>query len=212
MPSLIEFFALMWERILFHAGHTLYAVLLTLILSLAITAISIIPLSYSVRYRFYVQPVFILLQAVPTFILTPLMVLFLGFSIWSIALPTACMLAIPLSLSFMRGLDETPPSLSQFYTDHKLPRWYYFFYVQIPHAVPSLLAGMRNASSSALFGVLAAEWVGGSGGLGVFLQEARRNFDLAAVVGLTITIALVSCFFFYGVLWLERRVLSFFCR
>lgn len=210
MVGLVAFFGEMWHRILFHAFHTFAAVSVSLLTALVLALCIAIPAALFPSGKRYIESVFLVVQAVPTFILTPLMVCFFGFSLFSIVVPTAILLALPLTLAFFRGLEETPEPLTKFYNLHRLPHWEMFIYVQLPHAFPSFLAGLRTASSSALLSVLAAEWIAGSGGLGVFLQELRRNFDIDGVVALTLVIILLSCLFFYGVIWLEKRLLAYF--
>ena len=82
-----------------------------------------------------------------------------------------------------------------------------FFKVMLPVAVPSIFGGLRLGVIYSILGVLTSELIGAKNGIGQLLQEYASLFQIEAVYGLLIVLAIVASSINSIMSWLERRIL-----
>ena len=70
--------------------------------------------------------------------------------------------------------------------------------------MPHIFAGYRIAAAFAGMGAVAGEWAGAQAGLGVFMQESRRYFDIPAMLSALAALVLLSLAFYLTVLGVEK--------
>lgn len=195
-----------WDRLSFHSLATFK----TMGMALCFAVLFALPCGWTMAKkpwtRSIVQAFFILFQCLPMFTLAPLMILWFGWSHIAVLVPTTLMLLFPLIINFYKGISATPKEHLEFFQAHQATEWQIFILLRLPYAVPYVFSGLRICISFAGIGAIAGEWAGAQNGLGVFLQESRRNFDMEGLfAGLVCLLILTSSF--YGVLHLlERRL------
>ncbi|MEX0961386.1 MAG: ABC transporter permease [Simkaniaceae bacterium] len=158
--------------------------------------------------RTFFQPILIAMKAIPMFVLTPFILLFFGFSLLSIVIPTALMIFFPLSLSIYRGLMATPKKHLNFFRIHGYRPWQIFFKCRLPFAFPHIFSGLRIGAATATMSALAGEWAGGQEGLGIFIQEMRYHFDLEGIYAALLSLILLSLGFYGLFLLLEKVIIG----
>ncbi|AIK96146.1 ABC transporter permease [Candidatus Odyssella acanthamoebae] len=123
---------------------------------------------------------FLIMQAIPMFVLLPLFVLWIGAGGGTKVMVVALSAYFPMAASLIQGLSQCP----QVYKDlartfHAKPRaqWIHIF---LPSAMPHLLSGVRIAAVHAPVTVLAADWIGSTNGLGylIMLGHGRMQLDM----------------------------------
>ncbi|MBW8308447.1 MAG: ABC transporter permease [Candidatus Paracaedibacteraceae bacterium] len=123
---------------------------------------------------------FLVMQAIPMFVLLPLFVLWFGADEGTKIMVVALAAYFPMAASLIQGLSQCP----QVYKDlartfHATPRaqWIHIF---LPSAMPHLLNGIRIAAVHAPVTVLAADWIGSTNGLGylIMLGHGRMQLDM----------------------------------
>ena len=112
------------------------------------------------------------------FALAPLMVFWFGWSYKAIVIPTALMLFFPLTMSIYHGFLSIPRDLLDYFTLHQATPWQLFSKLELPWALPHIIAGLRITVAIAGMGAVAGEWAGGQAGLGLLMLESRRGVDL----------------------------------
>ena len=117
------------------------------------------------------QPLFVAIQCIPMFTLAPIMIIWVGWSMTAIIIPTVLMIFFPLTLSIYQGLRSTPKSLLDFFASNQASLWQTFIKLRLPWALPHTFAGLRIASSIAGISAMAGEWAGGQQGLGVSVSR-----------------------------------------
>ena len=191
-----------FDRILFHAFATFQEMIAALFLAM----IASIPLVAAMsRLRLLggaVQIFFILFQSIPAFCLSPLLVMWFGWGVTTIVLPTALMMLFPITLSIYRGLYAAPEALTEYFRFHQATKSQLFFKLQLPYALPYFFSGLRIALAMSGIGAIAGEWAGAERGLGVLMIESRQSMDfemtfaaLFALILMTVTLYLMGIFF-----------------
>lgn len=170
-----------WPLLFRHAAVTLEEMILGILFAVLIS----FPVTWlMVLYRRFaevMQAMLVIIQCVPVFILAPIMVTMFGFSKLSIIVPTVIMIIFPFALTLYKGLCNVPQSLVNYFTFHRASEWDKFWKLRVPYTVSYLISGLKLACSIAGVGAIAGEWAGAQEGLGVFIQETRRSFDLDGV-------------------------------
>lgn len=154
-----------------------------------------------VRYWFF--PILLISQALPTFAIAPLLVIWLGYGMASKIAVTVLMLFFPVASNFYDGLRTTPnhlldmASLMLKNTAKHKRKIRLIWFIQIPYALPSLASGIRIAATVAPIGAVIGEWVGSSQGLGFLLinSNARMQIDLMFAVLAVITILTIGLYY-----------------
>ena len=172
-------------------GQHLYLALMPIVLGLVIS----IPLGVaSVRWGWLYPPVFAganLLYAIPSLALFMLMLDLTGLdsSLTAIIPLTVYTLAV-LVPNVVDGLRQVPQPVRQAATAMGFGTWRRLIQVELPIAVPVIMAGLRVATVSSISLVSVAVLVG-QGGLGqLFTDGAQREFPTPIIAGIVLTIAL----------------------
>ena len=180
-----------------HAIYTAVEIVLGLLLGALLGIFCAVGMSMSEFVTRSLRPLLSLSQAIPVFALAPLLTLWIGYGLASKIVVVVLIVFFPIASAFYDGLQATPESSLDLARLAHARRWPMFFWLRLPHALPSLGASLRIAAVYAPIGAVTGEWVGASHGLGylMLLANGRMKTDLmfAAVCILTLlTIALRS--------------------
>jgi osmoprotectant transport system permease protein len=172
-------------------GQHLFLALMPVALGLLIS----IPLGVaSVRWSWLYAPVFAganLLYAIPSLALFMLMLDITGLDsrLTAIVPLTGYTLAV-LVPNVVDGLRQVPDSVRQAANAMGFGTWRRLIQVELPIAVPVIIAGVRVATVSSISLVSVAVLVG-QGGLGqLFTDGAQREFPTPIIAGIVLTIIL----------------------
>ncbi len=156
------------------------------------------------QIRQFLQPLFVITQCIPIFVLAPLMVLLFNWSVMAIVVTVALMIFFPLTLSIYQGLKTTPSHLVNYFKIHNASTLDLYYKLKFPWAYPHFFSGMKISAGAAGLGSIGGEWVGGQEGLGLLMLESRRAGDIeqtftAMVCLIFLTLAL------YGMVAIFRK-------
>lgn len=162
--------------------------------------------------RFIMQPLFVILQCIPMFVLAPIAVLWFGWSYIAIVIPTALMIFFPLTMNVYKGLGSAPEAYLDYFRINQATIWQTFWKLRLPWAAPYIFSGLRVSVAIAGIGAVAGEWAGGQLGLGVLMLESRRATDLDTTFGGLFCLAGLSLAFYSVLLLMEKGITSLYFR
>ncbi|ARE39080.1 Hydroxymethylpyrimidine ABC transporter, transmembrane component [Rhodovulum sp. P5] len=141
------------------------------------------------------RPVLTASQALPVFVLAPVLTIWFGYGPEPKIAMTVLLVFFPVASGFLDGLLATPPAVLDLARMTRASRWRELLWLRLPHALPHLGAGLRIAVTYAPTGAVIGEWVGASKGLGylMLMANARSRIDLmfaALVLIVAMTLAL----------------------
>ncbi|MBL6614204.1 MAG: ABC transporter permease [Reyranella sp.] len=147
-------------------------------------------LSFSRLLRDAIYPLVIVIQLVPKIAWTPLFIVWVGIG-WQSRLTVAAFIAFfPIFIAMMAGLESTDRSLVRLCRGLTASPWRTFWLVRLPASVPYLFAGLKIAITLAVIGVIVAEFISSSEGLGFLILKAaallRTDLILAAIAVLCV--------------------------
>lgn len=157
--------------------------------------------------REILAPYMVLLQAAPKIAVAPLLVLWFGLSTTSQYGLILLLVFFPMAMATMLGLKDVPADISSLGRLLHLSRWQYLRKIQLPAALPALLAGAKIAVVDAMTGAFLAEYLASERGLGYLMVLGNTSSDtplLIAAVLITVAVGLLG----FGLVSLaERRLL-----
>ncbi len=179
------------------AVPTIIETLLGLLFGAIFGAISALIMDYFQPVRMWFLPILLISQALPTFAIAPLLVVWFGYGMTAKIITTMIMLYFPITNSFYDGLQQTNKGWIDLANTMNASKWKTLIHIKIPAALPSLATGLRVAAAIAPIGAVIGEWVGSSKGLGFLMlnANARMQIDLMFAALFTITIFTIVLYF-----------------
>lgn len=127
------------------------------------------------------RPLVEFMRALPSVALLPIMMLLLGTGNDMKVITIAIVSTWPILLNTVEGVRAVDPVLHQVASGYQLSRWHRFRYLVLPAAMPQIFAGARVALSMSVVAMVLTEMVGSPGGLGYFVLNSQRTFDIVAM-------------------------------
>lgn len=145
-------------------------------------------------------------NSLPRPALAPLFILWFGIGMGSKAAVAISVVLFVLLLNTMAGLLNIPEDLLALSRTLDMSRWQLFTFVQLPAALPAIIAGLRLGAVYSVLGVVVAEMLASFSGLGQVLVYNTNRFDIAGSLGILIYLALLASFLNALISLLERKV------
>ncbi|MCL6527133.1 MAG: ABC transporter permease subunit [Thermaceae bacterium] len=155
------------------------------------------------------SPFIVALQAVPTVIIAPLLIIWFGYGLSSKVIVTALISIFPVLVSAMVGVREVDRTYREVFQTMGAKAWGVFAKLEFPGALPVILGGLRLTVSLALIGAVVAEFVFGGSGLGFMANSERLNFHYPTSFAAVVVTVLLGIALYGLVAWLEGYVLRY---
>jgi len=190
--------------ILHEAIPTVIETVLGLLLGSLFGALSALIMVYCKPVRLWFLPILLISQALPTFAIAPVLVIWFGYGITAKIVTTMIMLFFPVTNAFYDGLVNTNQGWLDLAKTMNGSKWRILWHIQIPAALPSLATGLRVATAIAPIGAIVGEWVGSSTGLGFLMLNANARLQIS----LMFAALLAVIFFSLSLYFLVDRTLT----
>jgi|TARA_B110000438_G_scaffold275886_1_gene297193 ABC-type nitrate/sulfonate/bicarbonate transport system permease component len=207
-PSAVLEFILVHFRLL--APHTL-ATALIIILGVLLGASGGLGIGIVLHRSEWIRrasyPWLVASQMIPIPAIAPVLLLWMGFTIWPKLLVVALISFFPVAVNTIDGLRRVEQGALDLLRTFKASPAQQLRIVSLPAALPSIFSGLRIAMALAVVAAIFGEWVGTRMGLGklmlVYNNQARTDglfatIALLAIVGITLFLCLG---------WIERKLM-----
>jgi len=180
------------------AWPTVIETFIGFILGALFGCVSAIILIYFRPARLWFMPILIASQAIPTFAIAPLLVVWFGYGMASKIITTIIMIFFPVTSAFFDGLRSTNTEWLDLAKTMDATRWRILWRIRVPAALPALGSGLRVASVFAPIGAVVGEWVGASRGLGFLMLNANARMQIALMFAALFTLVIFAlCLYFF---------------
>lgn len=146
------------------------------------------------------------LMSVPAVALIPVFIFVWGLSDATMIASIVAYAVLPLTLQWATALREVPENLIEMSRSFAAGRAQIARTVYLPSVAPLLLTGIRVTVVQGIKGVVTAEVIVGTIGIGRLLTERSATFDLAGVWSVIVLIVLISIASYALLTWLESRI------
>lgn len=155
-------------------------------------------------------PPTVLLNAIPSVALIPVIGSIFGFNPAAVIVVTALITFFPSFVLTRSGLEAVPPSAPDVMAALGADRRARFLYLALPAALPNMAAALRIGAMLSALGALTAEWLLGTDGLGYRLALAQQAMDTTQAWNIGILGVALSLVVFMLATILERVIVQRF--
>ena len=188
---------------------TIIETLLGLFFGCVLGIIAALCIAYFRTTRHWLLPILLLSQAIPTFAIAPLLVIWFGYGLSSKIACTIIMLFFPITSNFYDGLRATSSDWLDLAKVMHASKWQTFLKIRIPAALPNLASGLKIAATLAPIGAIIGEWVGSSKGLGYLMLNANARMEIPLMFAALLTIIVLTLLLYFIVDIVMRKIIYF---
>lgn len=157
------------------------------------------------RFRVALETYILILYVTPMVALIPFILTIVGFGFWPKVLVVFLFTFFPVLYNTLEGARSVKPELLEVAKSFRASEAAIWLDILIPYTLPFALTGIRQATGRALVGMIAAELLLSTSGLGLEIVVASRNFDMAGVLATLIVITVFGVVMMRGAQALEHR-------
>jgi NitT/TauT family transport system permease protein len=153
-------------------------------------------------------PLIIASQTIPIVVISPILLVWLGFGIGPKVVVVALICFFPITVNVLAGLGSADPDAIKLMRGLDASRWQVFRRVEAPAALPSFFTGTKIAVVLAPIGAVFGEWVGGSSGLGHLILTDNAYLEVAREFAAVVVLSAMALILIGLVALAERRVVT----
>jgi len=159
------------------------------------------------RFDFLYQafyPLIVLTQTVPTVAIAPLLVLWFGYEMAPKVILIVITTFFPITIGLLTGFKSADSDAVNLLRSMGAGSGQIFRYIKFPGAMDQFFSGLRISASYAVVGAVISEWLGGFGGLGVYMTRVKKAFSFDKMFAVIFLISIISLLMMQGVELLQQ--------
>ena len=142
------------------------------------------------RGRFLAANVAGIWRAIPTIGIVTIVFRWQPLSVWPVIIALVLLAIPPVVLNTVAGIDSVPDDVRDAARGMGLTGWQSLWQVEVPNALPLILAGVRSAANQVIATATVAGFVG-LGTLGVFIYTASQTQQYDVMAGASIAVIIL---------------------
>lgn len=154
-------------------------------------------------------PYLVASQTVPILAIAPMVVVWLGAGLFSVAIIAAYLTFFPVTINTLRGLRSADPRAHELMRSYAANRWDVLWKLRVPASLPYVFTALKIAGPASVVGTIIGELPSSiqSGLAGLILNYNIYYSTLPAALWATIVVASLLGIGFYGAVALAERLL-----
>lgn len=150
-------------------------------------------------------PVIVLTQTVPAVAIAPLLVLWFGYEMTPKVILIVITTFFPITVGLLTGFRSADPDAVRLLKAMGASRFQIFRYIKLPGAMGQFFSSLRISASYAVVGAVISEWLGGFGGLGVYMTRVKKAFSFDKMFAVIFLISAISLILMWAVERIQRQ-------
>lgn len=150
-------------------------------------------------------PLMVLTQTIPAVAIAPLLVLWFGYEMTPKIILIVITTFFPIAVGLLNGFRSVDQDEISLLRAMGAGRRMIFQYIKFPGALSQFFAGLRISASYAVVGAVISEWLGGFGGLGVYMTRVKQAYSFDKMFAVILLISLISLALMKGVDLLQKK-------
>lgn len=189
-----------------HITTTLQEVLIGLAIGVGAALLLGYVMAHSRLLDDLLSPVVVAFQSTPVVAYAPLLVIWFP-GVASKIVTSSLIVFFPMLMSTVVGIRTVPDDLRDLMRVSQASRWQTFLKLEVPAAMPVLLAGMKTAATLSVIGAVVGELINGNAGLGHLVRLGLSQYDIPLVFVAVILLATMALSLYRIVALMESRLL-----
>ena len=161
---------------------------------------------YSRHSQNTIYPLIVILYAMPKSAFAPLMVIWVGYGLFSKIAIAFLVAFFPIVVNTVVGLKEVEAELLELARINRGSDLDVFKKIRLPNSLPYMFAGIKVAIVLSVTGAIVAEFVAANEGLGYLVLQANYSLDTAFALVILLTLAVLSLGLFWLAEILQRKL------
>ncbi len=187
-----------------HTGVTLAEAFLGLSLGILLGFIMAVVMDQFEPLYKACYPLIVLSQTIPTVAIAPLLVLWFGYEMTPKVILIVITTFFPITIGLLNGFRSIDPDSVNLLRAMGAGRWQIFSHIKLPGAMSQFFSGLRISASYAVVGAVISEWLGGFGGLGVYMTRVKKAFAFDKMFAVIFLISIISLLLMKGVDFMQK--------
>lgn len=211
IPQLSDVLASIWENrqlLSRHFAVTFVESLIGLFISIVFGVLSAVAIESIPLARRTLYPLIVASQTIPIIALSPIMVMWFGYDIWSKVSVVILFTFFPIAVNTADGFRSADPGIGEVMRSMGASRRDLFWKWKLPSALPGFFTGLKLASAISVGGATLGEWLGGEAGLGMYTKRASNLLRGEAVFSGVLLLSFMGVLLFLTAQLLEYAVLK----
>lgn len=150
-------------------------------------------------------PIVVLTQTVPAVAMAPLLVLWFGYEMTPKVILIVITTFFPITVGLLTGFKSADPDAVNLLRAMGAGRMQIFRYLKLPGAMNQFFSSLKISASYAVVGAVISEWLGGFGGLGVYMTRVRKAFSFDKMFAVIFLISVISLLLMRAVELLQKK-------
>lgn len=147
--------------------------------------------TFDILYKAF-YPLLIITQTIPSVAIAPLLVLWFGYEMTPKIVLIVISTFFPVTVGLLDGFRSADKDAIGLLRSMGANRLQIFRYIKFPSALPQLFSGLRIAAAYSVVGAVISEWLGGFGGLGVYMTRVKKAFAFDKMFAVIFLISAIS--------------------
>ena len=203
--AFIREWPLLWD----HALITLQEALIGLLFGVCIGfAAAVLMDRFELLYKAF-YPLLIITQTIPSVAIAPLLVLWFGYEMMPKIILIVISTFFPITVGLLEGLRSADQDAIALLRSMGATQWQIYRYIKLPSALPQFFSGLRIAAAYSVVGAVISEWLGGFGGLGVYMTRVKKAFAFDKMFAVIFLICGISLLLMALVELAERKCMPY---
>lgn len=156
----------------------------SIILAIAMDSIAIVKKA--------IYPILIVSQTIPIIAIAPLFALWFGFGELPKVIVVVLVCFFPIVVSLLDGLQSVDEDVLYLMKSMGASKLKIFTMVKFPASMISFFSGLKIAATYSIMGAVIGEWLGGDGGLGVYMIMVKHSYATDKVFAVILVIVVLS--------------------
>lgn len=189
----------MHDVLLVHTWVTTVEIGLGFLLAVAAGVILAVATIFSRAFEKAFYPWVVATQAVPKVALGPLFIIWFGFDLTPKVVIAGLIAFFPIMIGTMHGMRSVEHEAIYLMRSMGASSLKMFWFLRLPHALPSIFSGMKVAIVLASVGAIVGEFVGANEGLGYVLLTSNSTMDTQLLFAALLIISVLATAFYWVV-------------
>lgn len=205
LQAFVDELPVLWENSLI----TLQEAFIGLVLGVSVGFLTAVLMdAFDILYRAF-YPLLIITQTIPSVAIAPLLVLWFGYEMTPKIVLIVISTFFPVTVGLLDGFRSADKDTIGLMRSMGANRLQIFRYIKFPSALPQLFSGLRIAAAYSVVGAVISEWLGGFGGLGVYMTRVKKAFAFDKMFAVIFLISAISLVLMALVEFAEKKCMPY---
>lgn len=196
-----------FPRLMVHAKITLSEAFIGLTVGVLFGFIMAVVMDWFTWVRLAFYPLMVISQTIPTVAIAPLLVLWFGYEMTPKIILIVLTTFFPIAVGLLSGFQAADTDAIRLLQSMGAGKLQIFRYIKLPGAQKEFFSGLRISVSYAIVGAVISEWIGGFGGLGVYMTRVKKAYAFDKMFAVIFLIAAISLICITAVDFLQKKLM-----